>query len=60
MFKSPADGNPDAKVRAAQHLPGNRLLMKRARRIQVGVVNSGKGMTKMDERKRQTFKDWAE
>ncbi|KAK4702611.1 survival of motor neuron-related-splicing factor 30, partial [Phenoliferia sp. Uapishka_3] len=39
MFKSPEDGNPQAKV---------------------GVVNSGKGMTKGVESKRQTFKDWAE
>ncbi|KAL8287548.1 hypothetical protein RQP46_003406 [Phenoliferia psychrophenolica] len=39
MFKSPADGNPEAKV---------------------GVVNSGKGFTKAEASKRQTFKDWAE
>lgn len=39
MFRSPDDGNPNAKV---------------------GVVNSGKGMTKAHDIKRQTFKDWAE
>ncbi|KAM0750652.1 hypothetical protein T439DRAFT_356403 [Meredithblackwellia eburnea MCA 4105] len=39
MFRSPADGNPNAKV---------------------GVVGSGKGMTKTDERKRQTFNNWAD
>lgn len=39
MFRSPEDGNPNAKV---------------------GVVGSGKGMTVVGERKRQTFQQWTE